>query len=1001
MNRTIAIILWLATLLASNQSFAFVDPPTFSPAVPNSNQPVTALVRNGACHAFAAPGLPGSGIPPLLIEYSPGVVDIISPGIIAIPPLCINPIVTDSFAIGALAPGDYQVRIWIVDLSGFFPDPQLVASAQLTVSQGPVAQPIPTLGSGALIMMAMLVLLVTRGFFVRRRKSAFAIIALVASFSASAQSEGKSLMVLLSTSPNAPLPIELVAPVAFTAGYLGELTPGLVPEGPLYAHFLLSRRASGDFAAWMDGHPDEPRAQLERYVVVIYPDSANLQNALSALAEDPNVLYAAEPMEVDFATPPDRGPPPSQRASNHEIAMGIPPQTWVSDLGFSAAWTRAGGYGLVATLDNGLNTSHPDLVSFDGGGLYTGGNFLTVYSGDVGRSTGFPPGGVVYDGDVDERQPVPATSAVCDPDGDGFMVASAAGHGTHVAGLIGANPDNADGTVGGCKHCGIASWRTAQELCLTSGFVTIRNNIYGIVQGLTYTADIGVQVVNQSFGATPASLNVCATASIYDAWCLAIRNASDRGILLVGASGNNRTSINFPARDSRVAAVGGLEPDLTFWDDRLDLPASVRLNECINPALFGNPPPPFGTECGSNFTPAGAGQRRQEVTLSARAVYSTIYPSIDYNTLVECGDSFGDSSPTDGRGFCTGTSMSAPLYSGMVGLLRSINPLLLPGDPESTVDAIGVRDVVVESSVVPGGTLIWDAKFGYGIPRADAAASIMLGYVASNTVKNRVTPLFSFYGVGATDWAYTTVPQAAISLIINQSANYTPQGTLVAGYPAFPESPTAVPQPPAPRANTFVLTTEYRASVTHPNLVPLYWMDRKRNTPLGCTTGAGCNTNSRDFLLLTTVSDVNTAKADGFNFRGLQGYVYNRCTPEPSCIPLSAEKLYRKCNTTEDDCAIFLESERGLRESQGYTAAYPVGSNMHIGYAYPNVDTDGDGLIDGFERISGTRHDIADSDGDGVSDGVEFPLAGIRVSDPCQGPNIQCANAPLFANSFE
>ena len=121
--------------------------------------------------------------------------------------------------------------------------------------------------------------------------------------------------------------------------------------------------------------------------------------------------------------------------------------------------------------------------------------------------------------------------------------------------------------------------------------------------------------------------------------------------------------------------------------------------------------------------------------MPAREVYSTIYPAVNYNTLVECGDSFGDASATDGRGLCTGTSMSAPLYSGMAGILRSINPLLLPGDPESTVNAPGIRDAVVAASVVPGGTLVWDAKFGYGIPRADVAAGLVLGVVAGNVVK--------------------------------------------------------------------------------------------------------------------------------------------------------------------------------------------------------------------------------------------------------------------------
>jgi len=202
---------------------------------------------------------------------------------------------------------------------------------------------------------------------------------------------------------------------------------------------------------------------------------------------------------------------------------------------------------------------------------------------------------------------------------------------------------------------------------------------------------------------------------------------------MVAASGNDRRGINFPAEDRRVVAVGGLEPDLSFWDDRLDLPANLLNGVC--PDRVAAHVSFQGAECGSNFTVAGVGERRQEVTIPARDVYSTIYPAATWNPFLECGDSFGDASATDGRGLCTGTSMSAPLYSGMAGILRSINPLLLPGDPESTVNALGIRDAVVASSVVPGGTLIWDAKFGYGIPRADVAAGLVLGVVAGNVVK--------------------------------------------------------------------------------------------------------------------------------------------------------------------------------------------------------------------------------------------------------------------------
>ncbi len=88
-------------------------------------------------------------------------------------------------------------------------------------------------------------------------------------------------------------------------------------------------------------------------------------------------------------------------------------------------------------------------------------------------------------------------------------------------------------------------------------------------------------------------------------------------------------------------------------------------------------------------------------------------------------------------------------------------------------------------------------------------------------------------------------------------------------------------------------------------------------------------------------------------------------------------------------------------EAAGYTSAYPAGSNMHIGYAYRNVDSDSDGLINGLEQLIGTKPFNTDSDGDGLGDGVEFPLAGISMSDPCDGPNVQCDLATLFSDSFE
>jgi subtilisin family serine protease len=977
----------------STSAIAFVDPPTFDPVAPNSAQPITVQVRNGLCHGFLAPG---PGIPPMRIERSPGIVDVIAPGLITFDPFCNGPPVTNTFDIGPLPAGEYEVRIWIIDLVTGFEETTQVASASLTVTQGPVTRPIPAFGSLAVVVLVLSICLVAWRLLGANRRSILALAALLGSASVSAQSTEKIVLVLLSASPGAPTPQMMAEPVEYSAGYLGQLSPGFTAENPTRAYYLLPRRASGHFANWIAANPNEARSKLERYIIVSYPLAANLQNALAALAGDANVLYAFVPEEINYTTAASessRSPLPHIGAKS--IAGG-PGQAWRSDIGFDRAWSLAGGWALVGTMDNGLLPTHPDLISFDGAGSYQGGNFLPDYSADVGRST---VNVLNIEPNVDEMQPVAATNAACDPDADGFMTPAFAGHGTHVAGLIAANASNGDPTLGACKRCGISAFRVTQDVCiLQTGIVRGTPTIPGIAAALTLMVDLGIQVVNQSFGIFTTAVDRCTTVPANDAWCLAITDARDRGILLVGASGNDRRAINFPSENANVVAVGGLEPDLTFWDDRLDMPPNLLVGNCPDAVIAQLPAQ--GRECGSNFTTAGAGERRQEVTMPARDIYSTIYPAADWNPFLECGDGFGDASATDGRGACTGTSMSAPIYTGLAGILRSINPLVMPGDPENVVDAIGIRDAVVGSATIPGGGA-WSAQYGYGIPDAEGAARTMLGTVAGATVRNRLTPLFALYSAASTDLAYVTVPKAAISLVISNVSGYTSQGSAVAGYPAFPESATAVPQPPAPRADTFVLTTEFKTQTQHPNTLPLYWMDRTRNFPVGCTTGAGCNTANRDFLLLTTTAEIEAAKAEGFTFRGLQGYIYDRCTPEPTCIPAGAEKLYRKCELAEDDCAIFLESSRVFHEGEGYTAAYPVGSNMHIGYAYPNVDTDSDGLIDGFERLIRTRPDLADSDGDGTSDGTEFPLAGISMSDPCVGPNVQCDLSLLFANGFE
>jgi subtilisin family serine protease len=500
----------------------------------------------------------------------------------------------------------------------------------------------------------------------------------------------------------------------------------------------------------------------------------------------------------------------------------------------------------------------------------------------------------------------------------------------------------------------------------------------------TILADTGAQVINMSFGSQDAPDDVCVFQSD-DAWCLALQHANNVGSVVVASSGNNRLRIQFPANDPRVVSVGGFDANLSFWDDS---PGSTTF--C---------PAQSTLECGSNYTTA-LGLPKQESIASAKVVLSTTYPGKNWN-LQSCGDGFPGPGFGNGVGLCTGTSMSSPQVAGLIGILRSINPLVPPSQPVITApQAPGVRTVLAQTTDRAQVGQAWDQRFGYGRPDAAAGAKRMLGRVAGAVVKNRATPLFRLRSTGANDYADTTTPQMAVAFI-RFRASYQPQGTLVPGYGNFPQESGTTPLP-APRAPAYVLTTEFSPRPNYPNLIPLYAVGRERNWPVGCTAGAaGCNSNHRDFTLLTKTSEIEQAHTDGYSLRTIQGYIYQPCTPEPTCIPPGAVKFYRACNTSVDDCATFLQSEFATFQSAGYTAAYPAGSGTLMGYAYPSTDTDGDGLVDGFEFAVGTNHTLADTNGDFVSDGVQFPMAGVPVSDPCSGNAANCPGDTIFKNGFQ
>ncbi|HEV8240576.1 MAG TPA: S8 family serine peptidase [Thermoanaerobaculia bacterium] len=495
-------------------------------------------------------------------------------------------------------------------------------------------------------------------------------------------------------------------------------------------------------------------------------------------------------------------------------------------------------------------------------------------------------------------------------EGDGSFGGSLAGHGTHTSGIVAATANNGIGVAGACWHCSLLMGRM-------SGSKT------SVANAISWDARHGAQIVNASLGwpTNDPNLGIVLTA---------VALADDRDIAMFASPGNDKMDIEFPASDSRVISVGGTEFDGSFWVEEV----------CPRPGYTGT------IECGSNYT-VTPGTKMQDLVAPAQKVLSTFYTGAEWNTALGCGDS---TDPTPGYGLCTGTSMSAPYAAGAAGLLRSANPLLSKG---------AIRSLLVNYASRANA---WSPQFGYGLPNVAASVTAALGFAASQSLPNRLTPFFSLYSSIATDFSYTTVPQAAAAAILDSGSAYDPTGPAVAGYPKFPGDPlcSGVPCFP-PRASVFVFAGEKPPFAGAPPLVPLYRMT---------FTPADSQDVNRDVSYATTITEVLGFKNGfGYDLDGIEGYIYQPCTPEPSCIPAGAVRLYRRYNSTRLDYAIFPESELVSMASLGYTS--PGAFAEVLGYAYPNIDSDGDSLIDGFELLMGTNPVVADSDGDGSSDGAE------------------------------
>jgi subtilisin family serine protease len=479
----------------------------------------------------------------------------------------------------------------------------------------------------------------------------------------------------------------------------------------------------------METDTDGPLAKLHQYVIVEYADSAAREAAIESIKRDRSFLHVVrDAVTAHSALPSEATSSPTWLGTSasigkqwgmHKLGFAETPAVGVSPAK-PGGWDKSRGRAFVGIVDNGIETIHSDLIK----------NYRHHLSFNFYTKTYFD-----------------------EPDELIFPYFGAAGHGTHVASTIAAS-HNDGGTAGGCPECSLVILREFGSLTAQA-------------TAIARAVDTGVQVLNMSFESEPQDRYDCAAANALDVFCLVLTHASNNGVSLVAAAGNQGNIQNFstsaiphadlwnvPAVHPNVLAVSGLQFDGTnanFWTGG---PGGGAAS-----GYFG-----------SNFGAMINGVPQISFAAPAKDVLASVYHGQTWNAI--CGDTANAPNAavttpnTDGVGLCTGTSMAAPHISAMAGLVKSANPLL---------DTAGVKSVLIQASECLEGNLLapctattplngvaGDAmkKLGYGVPKADKAVQIALG---GPSAVNRMTPLFANYSTQGHSHFYTTNPQMVIS----------------------------------------------------------------------------------------------------------------------------------------------------------------------------------------------------------------------------------------------